>query len=82
MGYTDCNVIITYVYNIVETIVEEKKERQAEKQTPKQDNVLGCINANIKHSNRLVQENSIVKEHKIKIISMRYDVHTGKIIQL
>ncbi|WP_426094721.1 carbonic anhydrase [Flavobacterium sp. DSR2-3-3] len=96
LGHTECGAIKAYIGDknndykkhlnhiddIVETIAEEKEEQEAEKQTPKQDNVLGCINANIEHSNRLVQENSIVKEHKIKIISMRYDVHTGKIIQL
>lgn len=49
---------------------------------PKEKNLLGSINANIEHSSRLIQENSIIKEHKTKIISMRYDVHTGKIIQL
>lgn len=96
LGHTECGAIKAYIGDknndykkhlnhiddIVETIAEEKEEQEAEKQTPKQDNVLGCINANIEHSNRLVQENLIVKEHKTKIISMRYDVHTGKIIQL
>lgn len=96
LGHTECGAIKAYINDknnnykkhlnhiddIVETIAEEKEEQEAEKHTPKQDNVLGCINANIKHSNRLIQENLIVKEHKPKIISMRYDVHTGEIIQL
>ena len=96
VGHTECGAIKAYVSDknneykkhlnhiddIVETIAEEKEEQEAEKLTPKQNNLLGSINANIEHSNRLVQENSIVKEHKTKIISMRYDVHTGKIMQL
>ncbi|SHN76411.1 carbonic anhydrase [Flavobacterium fryxellicola] len=96
LGHTECGAIKAYISDknndykkhlnhiddIVETIAEEKEEQEAEKQTPKQNNVLGCINANIEHSHRLIQENSIIKEHKAKIISMRYDVHTGKIIQL
>lgn len=96
VGHTECGAIKAYVSDknnnykkhlnhiddIVETIAEEKEEQDAEKLTPKRDNLLGSINANIQHSNRLVHENSSVKEHKTKIISMRYDVHTGKIIQL
>lgn len=96
LGHTECGAIkayindkddnykkhLTHIDDIIETIAEEKEELAAEKQTPKQDNILGCINANIEHSNRLIQENSIVKKHKTKIISMRYDVHTGKIIEL
>lgn len=96
LGHTECGAIKAYISDknnnykkhlnhiddIVETIAEEKEEQEAEKKMPKQDNILGCINANIEHSNKLVQENSIVKEHKTKIISMLYDVHTGKIIQL
>lgn len=96
LGHTECGAIkeyindenknykkhLTHIDDIIETIAEEKEELEAEKQTPKQDNILGCINANIEHSNRLIHENSIVKEHKTKIISMRYDVHTGQIIRL
>jgi carbonic anhydrase len=96
LGHTECGVIKAYISDknndykkhmnhiddIVETIAEEKEEQEEDKQTPKQNNLLGCINANIEHSNRIIQENLIVKEHKTKIISMRYDVHTGKIIQL
>lgn len=96
LGHTECGAIkayindkvdnykkhLTHIDDIIETIAEEKEELATEKQAPKQDNILGCINANIEHSNRLIQENSIVKKHKTKIISMRYDVHTGKIIEL
>ena len=96
LGHTECGAIkayindenksykkhLTHIDDIIETIAEEKEELEAEKKTPKQDNILGCINANIEHSNRLIQENSIIKEHKTKIISMRYDVHTGQIIWL
>jgi carbonic anhydrase len=96
LGHTECGAIKAYIGDknnaykkhlnhiddIVETIANEYEEKKVEKNTPKKNNLLGCINANIEHSKRLIQENPIIKEHKTKIISMRYDVHTGKIIQL
>jgi carbonic anhydrase len=96
LGHTECGAIKAYIEDkdnlykkhlnhiddIVATLAEEKEEQAEEKKMPKEKNLLGSINANIEHSSRLIQENSIIKEHKTKIISMRYDVHTGKIIQL
>lgn len=96
LGHTECGAIKAYINdkdgaykkhfnhidNIVETISEEKEEIDADKTTPKATNYLGAIDANIKHSTKLIQDNPIVKEHKAQIVSMRYDVHTGKIVQL
>jgi carbonic anhydrase len=96
LGHTECGAIkayiadkdnlykkhLSYIDDIVATLAEEKEEQDEEKKMPKEKNLLGSINANIEHSNKLIQENSIIKEHKTKIISMRYDVHTGKIIPL
>lgn len=96
LGHTECGAIKAYINdkdgaykkhfnhidNIVETISEEKEEIDADKATPKATNYLGAIDANIKHSAKLIQDNPIVKEHKAQIVSMRYDVHTGKIVQL
>lgn len=96
LGHTECGAVKAYINdkdgaykkhfshidNIVETIANETEEIEADKVIPKADNYLGAINANIKHSSKLVQDNSIVKEHKVQIVSMRYDVHTGKVAKL
>ncbi|WP_370635869.1 hypothetical protein [Flavobacterium sp. JAS] len=71
-----------HIDDIVETISKEKEEIDADKTTPKATNYLGAINANIKHSAKLIQDNPIIKEHKVQIVSMRYDVHIGKAEQL
>jgi carbonic anhydrase len=96
LGHTECGAIKAYINdkdgsykkhfnhidNIVETISEENEEIDADKTTPKVSNYLGAINANIQHSVKLIQDNPIVKKHGVKIVSMRYDVHTGKVTQL
>lgn len=96
LGHTECGAVKAYINdkdgaykkhfnhidNIVETIANEKEEIDADKTTPKATNYLGAIDANIKHSTKMIQDNPIVKEHKVNIISMRYDVHTGKVTQL
>lgn len=96
LGHTECGAIKAYINdkdgaykkhfnhidNIVETISNEDEEIEADKVTPKINNYLGAINANIKHSAKLIQDNPIVKQHKAKVVSMIYDVHTGKTIQL
>lgn len=96
LGHTECGAVKAYINdkdgaykkhfnhidNIVETIALEKEEIEANKVSNKEGKYLGAINANIRHSTKLVQDNPIVKEHKAHIISMRYDVHTGKIITL
>lgn len=96
LGHTECGAIKAYINdkdgaykkhfnhidNIVETISQENEEIEADKTKPKATNYLGAIDANIKHSTKLIQDNPIVKEHNIKIVSMRYDVHTGKVSQL
>jgi len=96
LGHTECGAIKAYINdkdgaykkhfnhidNIVETISEENEEIEADKAKPKATNYLGAIDANIKHSKKLIQDNPIIKEHNIQIVPMRYDVHTGKISQL
>ncbi|KRD12631.1 hypothetical protein ASE21_01625 [Flavobacterium sp. Root901] len=96
LGHTECGAIkayindkngaykkhFTHIDDIVETIAKENEEIEADKVLPKANNYSGAIDANIQHSAKLVQENPIVKKHNIKIISMRYDVHTGKVTQL
>jgi carbonic anhydrase len=96
LGHTECGAIKAYINdkdgaykkhfnhidNIVQTISEEKEEIDADKATPKATNYLGAINANIQHSIKLIQDNPIVKEHKVKVAAMRYDVHSGKIVEL
>ncbi len=96
LGHTECGAIKAYVGDknndyqkhrnhiddIVETITNEQEEKQEEKLHPKETNILGCINANIEHSTKTIANNPIIKEHKTKIIAMRYDVHTGKIVLL
>lgn len=96
LGHTECGAIKAYINdkdgaykkhfnhidNIVETISQENEEIEADKTKPKATNYLGAIDANIKHSTKLIQDNPIAKEHHIKIVSMRYDVHTGKVSQL
>lgn len=96
LGHTECGAIKAYINDkdgeykkhfnhiddIVEMIAKENEEIEADKITPKATNYLGAINANIKHSTKLIQENEIIKEHKVQVVPMQYDVHTGKIIQL
>lgn len=93
MGHTECGAIKAYVAdkdgsfkkhlshidNIVETISNENEEIEEGKTHPKEANLLGCINANIKHSAQQIEQNPILKKHNIKVVSMRYDVHTGKV---
>lgn len=95
LGHTECGAIKAYIADkdnlykkhlshiddIVETLAQEKEEQEEEKKMPKEKNLLGSINANIVHSTNLIKQNPIVKEKHTKIISMRYDVHTGKIVQ-
>lgn len=96
LGHTECGAIKAYINdkdgsyknhfnhidNIVETISLEKEEIEADKTTPKATNYLGAIKTNIQHSTKLIQDNPIVKKHQVKIVSMLYDVHTGKVVQL
>ena len=96
LGHTECGAVKAYINdkdgaykkhfnhidNIIETIAQEDEEIAADKISPKAKNYLGAIDANIQHSTKLIQNNPIVKEHNAKIVSMRYDVHTGKITQL
>jgi carbonic anhydrase len=91
LGHTECGAIKAYVgdknndyqkhRNHIDDIVETITNEQ-EKLHPKETNILGCINANIEHSTKTIANNPIIKEHKTKIIAMRYDVHTGKIVLL
>ncbi|MCV9926093.1 hypothetical protein OIU83_00370 [Flavobacterium sp. LS1R49] len=96
LGHTECGAIKAYINdndgaykkhlshidNIVEMISEEDEEKQADKTTPKSTDYLGAIKANIMHSTKLIQDNPIIKEYKIKIVPMLYDVHTGQIVKL
>jgi carbonic anhydrase len=34
------------------------------------------------HSKKIIEDNPIIKAHKTKIISMEYNVHSGKVMQL
>lgn len=94
LGHTECGAIKAYIGDknndykkhhnhiddIIETIANEQEEKQEEKLHSKENNILGCINANIEHSTKTIVSNPIIKKHKTQIISMRYDVHTGKIV--
>jgi len=93
LGHTECGAIKAYVGDknndykkhrnhiddIVQTVAEEVEEIKEQKHVPKEKNELECINANIEHSTKIIKNNPIIKAHKTKIVSMRYDVHTGKI---
>lgn len=96
LGHSECGAIKAYIGDknndyqkhrnhiddIVQTIAQEKEEIEEAKLHPKEKNLLSCINANIEHSYKIIANNPIVKKHKTQIVSMRYDVHTGKIIVL
>lgn len=96
LGHTECGAIKAYVgdkkneykkhFNhiddIVETVAKEQEEIAEGKLHPKEKNLLSCINANIEHSTKIIANNPIIIKHKIQIVSMRYDIHTGKVIQL
>lgn len=96
LGHTECGAIKAYVGDknneyikhhnhiddIVETIAQEAEEIEEAKLHSKDKNLLGCINANIEHSYKTIVNNPIIKKHKTQIVSMRYDVHTGKIVKL
>jgi len=93
LGHTECGAIKAYVNDknneykkhlnhiddIVETVANEQEEIVEAKLHPKETNLLGCINANIAHSRKAIANNPIIKKHKTQIVSIRYDVHTGKI---
>ncbi len=92
LGHTECGAITAYVSDttnnykkhlshiddIVEMIANEKEEKTIHKKNHLEE----CIDANIKHSTKLIKENPIMKEHGTKIIAMRYDVHTAKVIKM
>jgi len=92
LGHTECGAVKAYINDkdrsykkhlnhiddIVETISNEDEEIQADKILPKAQNYLGAIKANIKHSTKQIQDDAIAKGHKVKVVSMCYDVHTGK----
>jgi carbonic anhydrase len=96
LGHTECGAVKAYIADkdnlykkhlshiddIVATLAQEKEEKAEEKKMPKGKNLLGSINANIAHSTTLIEQNPIVKKKHTKIVSMRYDVHSGKIVQL
>lgn len=96
LGHTECGAIKAYIGDknndykkhhnhiddIVEAVAEEQEEIEEEKLHSKEKNLLGCINANIVHSTKNIANNPIIKQNKTQIVSMRYDIHTGKINQL
>lgn len=96
LGHTECGAIKAYIAdkdgsykkhlshidNIVETISNENEEIEEGKKHPKENNLLECVNANVKHSVKLIQENEIIKKNNVEIVAMRYDVHTGKVVKL
>ncbi len=96
LGHTECGAIKAYIedknddykqhqnhiHDIIATVAEEEEELEEKKFHPKETNLLGCIDANIAHSVKLIKNNKLVQKNKAKVVSMRYDVHTGKIIQL
>ena len=93
LGHTECGAIKAYISDknndykkhrnhiddIIQIIAEEEEEIKEQKTIPKDQNILGCINANIEHSAKMIAQNPIIKAHKTQIVSMRYDVHSGKI---
>jgi carbonic anhydrase len=58
---------LNHIDDIVASCRGKKEEQAEEKKMPKEKNLLGSINANIEHSNRLIQENSITKSTKLKL---------------
>ena len=78
LGHTECGAIKAYVGDknndykkhrnhiddIVQTVAEEVEEIKEQKHVPKEKNELGCINANIEHSTKIIKNNPIIKAHK------------------
>jgi carbonic anhydrase len=96
LGHTECGAIKAYVCDknksykkhvnhiddIIETIANEQEEKKEQILHSKVKNIFGCINANIEHSRKSIAKNPIIKKHRTQIVSMRYDVHSGKIVLL
>ena len=92
LGHTECGAIKAYVGDknneykkhlshiddIVETIANENEE----KKISKENNLNSCIIANIQHSQKMIEDNPIVKEMHTTVVPMQYDVHNGSIRQL
>lgn len=92
LGHTECGAIkaylgdkndeykkhLSHIDNIIETIANENEQKKIKKT----NNLNSCIIANIMHSKKIIEDNLIIKEHKTKIISMEYNVHSGKVVQL
>jgi carbonic anhydrase len=92
LGHTECGAIkaylgdkkddykkhLSHIDNIIETIANENEQKKI-KNT---NDLNSCIIANIMHSKKIIEENPIIKAHKTKIISMEYNVHSGKVVQL
>lgn len=92
LGHTECGAIkaylgdkndeykkhLSHIDNIIETIAIENEQKKIKKT----NNLNSCIIANIMHSKKIIEDNLIIKEHKTKIISMEYNVHSGKVVQL
>lgn len=81
LGHTECGAVKAYVSDknneyikhhdhiddIVEIIANEQEEKQEAKLHKKEQNLLGCINANIEHSTKTITANTIIKNTKYKL---------------
>lgn len=92
LGHSECGAIKAYVgdkkneykkhHSHIDDIIETIANENEEKQISKENNLNECVIANIKHSQKIIEDNSFVKKSHAKIVSMEYDVHTGKVIIL
>ena len=92
LGHTECGAIKAYVESVnsentnmkhdhIETIINTIKNEEEEKQisNPSKNNIEECIKANIKHSANKIVMNEFINQKKIEVVSMIYDIHSGKV---
>lgn len=95
LGHTECGAIKAYIENIgskknnikhdhIETIINTIKNEEEEKQipNPSKNNIEQCIKANIKHSANKIMTNEFINQKTIEVVSMIYDIHTGKVSRI
>lgn len=89
LGHTECGAIKAYVgdknneykkhHSHIDDIIETIANENEEKQISKENNLNECVIANIKHSQKIIEGNPFVKKSHAIIVSMEYDVHSGKV---
>ncbi|MDG2432334.1 carbonic anhydrase [Flavobacterium sp.] len=94
LGHTDCGAVKAFVSDdnkhykehkshIDDIISQIDNENEIKKLDVKsKDYLINCIKANALHSVKQLTEDKLIKENKVKIVSLLYNVANGKVTHL